>query len=92
MLTIESRVLQKAKSSFDDAPACAGQEDIDDKQVNIHDIPEIDTGKIRNYYINDDGHMVDDWQWSYNCFLLSGEQVIKGKKKTLYDLYMRFDN
>ena len=30
------------------------------KQQDIHDIPEIDIGQIRNYYINDDGHLVDN--------------------------------
>lgn len=30
------------------------------KQQVIHDIPEIDIGHLRNYYINDDGHLVDN--------------------------------
>lgn len=29
------------------------------KESIILDTPEINVGKIRNYYINDDGHLVD---------------------------------
>lgn len=30
------------------------------KEQVILDTPEINVGKIRNYYINADGHLVDD--------------------------------
>lgn len=29
------------------------------KEQGIHDTPEINIGEVRNYYINDDGHLVD---------------------------------